>query len=196
MSEKQGEEKEDKLFGKWSFSGIQVKDVGLRNVICLKPVYLPHSGGRHEHRRFAKTEVNIIERLINKMMRPGKNCGKKAKAISIVKRAFEIIHLKTGKNPIEVLVRAIENAAPREEITRIAYGGVVYHVAVDVSPSRRVDLALRFITDGARLSAFSNPKTIEECLADEIIAAAENDASRSYAIRKKEELERIALSAR
>ncbi len=187
--------KEIKLFGKWSLKNIEVRDPGLKKYISLKPVFVPHTEGRHEHRRFAKSKVPIVERLINNMMRPGKNTGKKHLATNIVMTAFEIIHLKTGENPIQVLIRAIENAAPREETTRIMYGGILYHVSVDVAPQRRVDLALRFLTEGARMASFNNPKTIEEALADEIIAAANNDTS-SYAIRRKEEIERIALSAR
>ena len=184
-----------KLFGKWDFVGVEIRDPSLKRYISLKPVWLPHTGGRHEHRRFGKSEVPIVERLINKLMRPGRNMGKKHLAYNIVKQAFEIIYLRTGMNPIQVLVRAIENAAPREDVTRIMYGGITYFVAVDVSPQRRVDVALKHITEGARQCAFNNPKPIEECLADEIIAAANND-TRSYAIRKKEEIERIALSSR
>ena len=183
------------LFGKWSFEGIEVKDPGLQRYICLKPVYVPHSMGRHEHKRFGKAEVNIVERLVNQLMRPGRNAGKKARAIKVVENAFEIIHLRTGKNPIEVLVRAIENAAPCEDTTRISYGGVVYHIAVDISPSRRVDLALRFIAEGAREAAFNNPKPLEECLAEEIILAANKDM-RSHAIAKRHEMERIAQASR
>ncbi len=184
-----------KLFGKWDYVGVVVRDPGLKKYISLKPVYLPHTGGRHEHRRFGKAEVPIVERLMNKLMRPGRNTGKKHLAYNIVKRAFELIHLKTGENPLQVLVRAIENAAPREETTRIMYGGIIYHVAVDVSPLRRVDLALRHITEGARTAAFRSAKPIDECLADEIIMAANNDP-KSYAIARKEEIERIALSSR
>ena len=202
MSEDKGVSVEDfitfedvKLFGKWSFKNLVIRDPSLKKYISLKPVYLPHTGGRHEHRRFGKAEVPIVERLINKLMRPGKNTGKKHLAYNIVKRAFEIIYLKTGQNPLQVFIRAIENAAPREETTRIMYGGIVYHVAVDVSPQRRVDLALRHITEGARASAFRSSKSIEECLADEIIAAANYD-TKSYAIQRKEEIERIALSSR
>ncbi len=187
--------KEIKLFGKWSYDNIVVRDPSLKRYICLKPVFLPHTGGRHEHRRFGKAEVPIVERLINKLMRPGRNMGKKHLAYNIVKKAFDLIYLKTGENPIQVLVRAIENAAPREETTRIMYGGIVYHVAVDVSPQRRVDLALKHLTEGARMKAFNNPLPIEEALADEIIAASNNDP-KSYAIQRKEEIERIALSSR
>ncbi|MEM0371935.1 MAG: 30S ribosomal protein S7, partial [Ignisphaera sp.] len=124
-----------------------------------------------------------------------KNTGKKHLAYNIVKMAFDIINLKTNENPLQVFVRAIENAAPREETTRIIYGGIVYHVAVDVAPMRRIDLALRHIAEGAYLCSFRSSKPIEECLADEIVAAASYD-TKSYAIQRKEEIERIALSSR
>ncbi len=184
-----------KIFGKWSVSDVEVKDPGLKRYICLKPMIAPHSGGRHEHKRFGKAEVNIVERLANMFMRPGPNGGKKSKALKIVRNALEIIHLRTKQNPIQVLVRAIENAAPREDVTKLSYGGIVYFKAVDISPQRRLDLALRYLAQGAREASFRNRKTPEEALADEIIFAAEND-SRSLAIRKKNELERIALASR
>lgn len=190
-----GEKQKPKLFGKWEFEGVEVQDPGLKRYISLKPIYLPHSGGRHEHKRFKKSEVNIVERFLNGLMRHGQCGGKKTKAINIVKNAFELVHLKTGQNPIEALVRALENSAPCEDTTRIGYGGIVYHVAVDISPQRRLDLALRFMTDGARKASFGNPKPIDECLADEIIAAAARD-SKSYAVQKRNEMERVALSSR
>ncbi|MFQ6077322.1 MAG: 30S ribosomal protein S7, partial [Candidatus Bathyarchaeia archaeon] len=132
---------EIRLFHKWSFEGIKVSDLGLKRYLSLKPVYIPHSGGRHEHHRFRKSEVNIVERLTSNMMRHGKCGGKKLKAMGIVRNAFEIIQLKTGRNPIEILVRAIENSAPCEDVTRIGYGGIVSHLSVDVSPQRRIDMA-------------------------------------------------------
>jgi len=115
--------------------------------------------------------------------------------LKIIRNALEIIHLRTGQNPIQVLVRALENAAPREDVTRLSYGGIVYFKAVDISPQRRLDLALRYIAQGAREASFRNRKTTDEALADEIILAASND-SKSFAIRKKNELERIALASR
>ena len=117
------------------------------------------------------------------------------KSAVIVRNAFDIVELKTGKNPVEVLVRAIENSAPCEEVTRIIYGGVAYPVSVDISPQRRIDLALRFITDAARQAAAKNPRTIDECLADEIVTASTRDV-KSQAVRKRNEVERIALSSR
>lgn len=188
-------EQEIKLFGKWSSIGIEVKDLGLKRYISLKPIYVPQSMGRHEHGRFRKAEVNIVERLINDLMRPGRTAGKKARAINMVRNAFEIIHLRTGQNPVEVLVRALENSAPCEDTTRISYGGVVYHLAVDISPQRRVDLALRFLSEGARKASFGNPRPLEECLAEELILAANRDM-KSHAVSKRHEMERVARASR
>lgn len=191
------------LWNKWDMTEVKVGDPGLKNVINLKPILVPHSGGRHEHKKFGKTKVNIVERLVNQMMHFGKKYakntgrmgGKKLKAMNIVRSAFEIIHLRTGQNPVQVLVRAIENAAPNEDTTRMSYGGVVYHISVDISPVRRVDLALRFISEGVREASFSSQRSVEEVLAEEILLAANND-SNSYAIKKKNEQERIAMASR
>jgi len=186
---------EIKLFEKWSNKNAQVKDIGLKRYLNLTPMTAPHSMGRHEHQRFRKANVNIVERLINGLMRPGKNSGKKAKATNIVKEAFEIINIRTGKNPIEVLVNAVENSSPCEDTTRISYGGVVYHLSVDVAPQRRIDLAVRHITEGARQASINNPRSIQETLADELVLAANHDI-KSYAISKRHEIERIAQSSR
>ena len=192
------------LFNKWDTSEIEITDVGLKNVIFVNPfMTIPITFGRHEHQRLKKSEVHIIERLANKLMHFGKRYakntgrmgGKKTKVINVVKTALEIIHVETGGNPVELLVRAIENTAPNEDTTRIVYGGVVYHVSVDVSPLRRVDLALRFIAEGVRISTYSNPHAMEEVLAKEIILASNSDMN-SYAIKKKNEQERIAMSSR
>ncbi len=184
-----------KVFGKWDVDDIEVEDSGLARYVSFTAMTFPHSSGRHEHQKFRKSAVNIVERLVNNMMRPGRVGGKKAKALSIVRNAFEIIHLRTGKNPVAVLLRAIENVAPCEDVTRIAYGGIVYPISIDISPQRRVDVTLRFITDGARDAADSNPRTIDECLADEIIFASTRD-NRSFGVRKRDEMERVALASR
>ena len=189
------EQQDLKLFDKWSFQGIEVNDLGIKRYISLKPILVPHSMGRHEHGRFYKSEVNIVERFVNNLMRPGKSAGKKERVINLVRNAFEIINLRTGKNPIEVLVRAIESSAPCEDTTRISYGGVVYHMAVDIVPQRRVDLALRFLSEGARKASFGNPRPLEEYLAEEIILASEKDV-KSNAIKKRNETERVARSSR
>lgn len=192
-----------KLWNKWDLTEVVVNDVGLKSVISLKPILVPWSGGRHEHKRFGKTRVNIVERLVNQMSHFGRKYakntgrmgGKKLKAMGIVRASFEIIHLRTGQNPIGLLVKAIENTAPNEDTTRMSYGGVVYHLSVDISPIRRVDLALRFISEGVREAAFSSAKSVEDILADEVIAAAGGD-SNSYAVKKRNEQERVAMASR
>ena len=186
---------EIQLFGKWDFEGIEVKDPGLKRYVTVNPVHVPHSMGRHEHRRFRKAEVNIVERLLNDLMRPGMSAGKKARAMNLLRNTFEIMHLRTKQNPIKILINAIENSAPCEDTTRIGYGGVVYHMAVDISPQRRLDLALRFLSEGARKAAFGTPRPLEECLAEELTLAAKND-TKSNAIGKRHEMERIAQSSR
>jgi small subunit ribosomal protein S7 len=195
LSQKQEEKQDVKLFEKWSFKDVQVRDLGLQRYVSVRPVVVPHSMGRHEHKRFRKANINIVERLVNNLMRPGKNAGKKAKVMNIVKHAFEIINLRTGRNPVEVLAKAVENSAPCEDTTRISYGGIVYHLSVDVSPQRRVDLALRNICEGARQASINNPRSIEECLAEELILAANHDM-KSYAVSKRHETERIAQASR
>ena len=191
------------LWEKWDLTGVKVGDPGLQTVINLRPMLVPHSGGRHEHRKFGKTRVNIVERLVNEMMHFGKKYakntgrmgGKKQKAMNVVRTAFVIVELKTGQNPVQQLVKAVENAAPNEDTTRLSYGGVVYHQSVDISPVRRVDLALRFISEGVRTAAFGSPRPVEEVLAEEIIQAASGDAN-SHSVKKKNEQERVAMASR
>lgn len=125
----------------------------------------------------------------------GRNNGKKLMAVRIVKHTFEIIHLLTDENPIQVLIQAIANAGPREDSTRVGSAGVVRRQAVDVSPFRRVNDALQLLSSGAREASFRTIKTIAECLADEIINAAKG-SSNSYAIKKKDEIERVAKANR
>lgn len=89
------------------------------------------------------------------------------------------------------------NAGPREDSTRIGTAGTVRRQAVDVSPIRRVNQALSLLTTGARQAAFRSIKTVSECLADELINAAKGTgSSNSFAIKKKDELERVAKSNR
>ena len=191
------------LFRKWDTTEIQINDIGLKTAISLKQVILPMDFGRSSLKRFNKADVNIVERLANKLMHFGKKyakntgrmAGKKIHSINVVRAAFDIIHLKTGQNPVEILVRAVENSAPNEDTTRIVYGGTVYHVSVDVAPLRRVDLALRFISDAIKEATFSNPKPIEEYISEHLILAANNDPS-APSIKKKNELERVAQASR
>ena len=183
-----------KVFDKWDLEEVKVEDLGLVNYICLDEILVPHTLGRHVKRQFAKSKVSIVERLMNKIMRTHINSGKKNKAYGIVRDAFDVINKRSKENPLQVLVKAVENTAPREEITRVKYGGIGYQVAVDIAPQRRVDLAIGFLTRGAMQSAFKRKRSAAECLADELLLAAEYD-TRSFAIGKKDEKERIARSA-
>ncbi len=183
------------LFEKWSMNEVQINDLGLQKYINLRPIIMPHSGGRHSSQRFSKNKVNIVERFTNKLMRPGKNAGKKMLVMTAIESSFELINMKTNTNPVQILVDAVTNAAPREETTRMSYGGVAQHQAVDVAPLRRVDLSLRFLTEGINSTSFSTLKSFAEVIADELISASKNELS-STGVRKKQELERIAYSAR
>jgi small subunit ribosomal protein S7 len=200
---------EYKMFNKWDTSEVVVKDLSLVRYINLDTIIIPHTFGRKGQGRFAKANVNIVERLINKIMRSGQgkrklsgkyvrgrgSCGKKMQAIQIVERAFEIVEKKTKKNPIQVLVDAVENAAPREDITRIKRGGVAYSLAVDVSPIKRLDEALKNIALAGFGNSFNKKVSAEEALAEEIIAAAAGDM-KSSALKRKEEVERVARASR
>ncbi|XAR57527.1 hypothetical protein NMG60_11025702 [Bertholletia excelsa] len=181
---------EVKLFNRWSFDEVQVSDISVTDYIAVNPAkhatFVPHTAGRYSVKRFRKAQCPIVERLTNSLMMHGRNNGKKLMAVRIVKHAMEIIHLLTTKTPFN---------GPREDATRIGSAGVVRRQAVDISPLRRVNQAIYLLTTGARESAFRNIKTIAECLADELINAAKG-SSNSYAIKKKDEIERVAKANR
>jgi len=154
---------EIKLFGKWSCDEVNVSDMSLQDYIAVKEKYakyLPHSSGRYAAKRFRKAQCPIVERLVNSLMMHGRNNGKKLMTVRIVKHSFEIIHLLTGENPLQVLVNAIINSGPREDSTRIGRAGTVRRQAVDVSPLRRVNQAIWLCCTGAREASFRNIKSI------------------------------------
>jgi len=190
--------REVKLFDKWGSRDVIVTDQSLLDYITVSGKYnafVPHSAGRYQKKAFRKVNCPLVERLTNSMMAHGRNNGKKLMAVRIVKHALEIIHLLTGKNPLQVLADAVANSGPREDSTRIGSAGVARRQAVDVSPLRRVNEALYLMTVGARNQSFRNIKSISECLADELINAA-NDNQNSYAVKKKDEIERVAKANR
>lgn len=193
-------------FNKWTVDGIEVTDAGLKSYITLEPTVVPRTGARYAASRFHKSKVFIVERLINKLMIPGHKSkkhtrssghitGKAATAYKIVMQAFNIIETKTKENPIKVFVKALENAAPREEVIAIEYGGARYPKAVECAPQRRIDIALRIMTQTAYAKAFNGKKPIQNALADELIGAY-NLQPASAAISKKNELERQADASR
>jgi len=195
-----------KLFNRWGFD-VEVKDTGLKPYINLKPIVVPKTGGRYSQQKFHKSKMNIVERFANKLMVPGhrgkkhllssgRNIGKTQTIFNLVKEVFEKLEKKTNKNPIEILVRAIENAALREEITSYQMGGIIVRKAVITSPQRRVDAALTVITQSAYRKAFGKKISMADALVNEIFYAYQNDASKSEAIKEKERIEREAGGAR
>ncbi len=183
------------LFNKWDLSEVQINDPGLVRYVSIDSAIVPHCSGRMQGQQFLKSDMFIVERLINRLMQTEKNTGKKELTTRIVKDAFDIINQKTKKNPVQVLIEAIANAGPREETVRLKYGGINVPKSVDTAPQRRIDTALLFIARGVRQASSKKKKSVAACLADELIAAADGDA-RSFAVSKKEERERVAKSAR
>lgn len=194
-------------FNKWECTGFKVENPGLKKYITLKPTIVPRTGARYAGNRFHKSKVFIVERLMNKMMVPGRAASKKhlissghvtGKTHTVYNITFEALTLieeKLGKNPIEVFVKAIENAAPREEIITIEYGGAKYPKPVECAPQRRVDRVLRFMTQGAYKAAFNKNKSMAQVLAQEIMDAY-NMSTNSKALSKKMETERQCDSSR
>ena len=197
---------EIKYFNRWTAEKASVSDLGLVNYISLNPKILPKTGARYAGNRFHKSYTFIIERLASKLMNSGHkskkhfmssghNTGKKTKALKVVEKALIKAEQKLKQNPLNVLVKAIENAAPREGVIAVEYGGARYPKAVEVAPQRRVDLALRFMTQGAYVRSFNKKIKIEDSLADELINAA-LCSGKSAAISKKRDLERQAASSK
>ena len=194
-----------KIFGLFDASEVRVEDPGMKKAINLNAKLMLKSHGRIKWDP-TRAKVNVVERLINLLQVPGSRgkkhkiitgwiTGKQARCTKIVIDAFQIIEKKTGENPLKVFIKAIENGAPRDEVTAIEYGGAKYPQAVDVSPRRRLNLVLRYFVSGAYDKAFNKKATIVEALAKEIMAAAEGSGE-SYAISKRNDAEKQADAAR
>lgn len=197
---------EIKFFNKWDANGVVVNDPGLKPYITYTPIISPKTSGRNSGLRFWKSKYTIVERFMNKIMvsghkskkhyqSSGNKTGKAQTVLGIMERTLTIVETQTKENPIAVLVTAIENAAPREEILTIEYGGARYPKAVECAPQRRIDIAIRYMTQSASQKAFNSKKSIEQALAEEIINAY-NMSNNSAAIQKKYDLERQADSSR
>ncbi len=194
-----------KAFDLYDLSEIQIQDPALKPYINLSTALLVKSYGRHIG-KFGAAKTNIIERLANRLAVPGHvgkkhkiitswSSGKYSKNIKTVMTAFKIIEEKTKTNPVQILVKAIENSSPRDEITVIEYAGARYPQAVDSSPMRRINLAIRWIVQGAYNKCFGKKKKMAESLANELMLGA-NANMESYAMGKKNESEKQADSAR
>lgn len=194
-----------KIFDLWDISQIEVKEPGLKSVINLEPKLVLKNQGRNVVKS-GQAKVNIVERLMNKLavsghrnkkhkIEFGRNTGKYDKNMNTVIKVLKIVEKKTNQNPVQVLVAAIEKAAPRDETTVIEYGGARYPQAVDISPLRRVNITLKNMIHGASDKAFNKKKTIAEALAEEIVLTYEENGE-STALRKKNESEKQADAAR
>jgi len=197
---------EIKLFDKWSFNEVIVTDAGLVDYINVKPIVAPRTNGYYHNTPFYKTKVNIVERLMNRVQvtghkgkkhhhSSGHNTGKAKAIATMMKEILEILEKKTKENPIQVLVEAIEHAAPREEVIAIERSGARYAQAVDMAPTRRVDLVLRYLCQGAGQKAFNKTTDYTKALADEILDCYEWGNS-SFAMNKKNEIEKMAAAAK
>ncbi len=181
------------LFGKWDLTEVNIEDTTLEKYINLDAFQVPHTGGRHSKKRFGRGNLTVIERFINNLMRTERYTGKKAQAYTVLKNSFEIINSKKKENPAQIMVRALENSAPRAAVVSLRYGGIRVYSGVDVSPTRRVDTAIRNICIGA-LESSKKQRSIENALSKELMLASEGNPD-SYAVGKKEEIERQAEAA-
>jgi small subunit ribosomal protein S7 len=181
------------LFGKWDLTEVNIEDTTLEKYINLDAFQVPHTGGRHSKKRFGRGNLTIIERFINNLMRSEKYTGKKAQAYNVLKNAFDVINSKKKENPAQVMVRALEKSAPRAAVVSLRYGGIRVYSGVDVSPTRRVDTAIRNICIGA-IESSKKQRSIENALSKELMLAADANPD-SYAVGKKEEIERQAEAA-
>ena len=194
-----------KIFNKWPCD-FEVSDEGLKRYLNLDARIVPRSAGRHQKKKFHKSRMNAVERLALHLLVPG-HAGRRHKISSgraggglqqvfkVIEDAFGILEKKTGKNPVEVFVRALENAALREEVAAYQIGGMIARKAVVTAPQRRIDKALRYFAQGSYQRSYGKKLKSHEALADELLNAYNNSAD-SLAIREKERIEREAAGAR
>lgn len=187
---------EIKLFEKYSYDEVEVNNVSLKPYINLsRRGIVPHAATTITRGKTGKAKIPIAERFICSLMRNGRNSGKKRLAIGVFEDACFIIHAVTGRNPLQVLVDAIIKCGPREDTARVGRAGSMKRTSVDVSPSKRISMSISMLSTGIRTAAFRNRKTLAEVIADELIAAS-TGSQNSYAVKKKEEIERVAKSNR
>ncbi len=197
------------VFGKYDPSEVAIIDGSIADYVNLSSYIYPNIYGRRKYMSYYASHISVVERLINKLMRggtgkkiggkvirtEGRLQGKKIKVIHVVEKAFDTVKKNTGKNPLQVLIDALQNSAPIEDTTRVRYGGISYNVAVGISAQRRINVALKNIALAALIGAFKNKRSLSDALANELVLAANNSPD-SYAVKKRVEGERIAKRAR
>ena len=127
-----------------------------------------------------------VSRFINRMMWD----GKKSTAQSVLYGAFEIVEVKTKRNPLEVFEEAVRNATPQIEVKRRRVGGATYQVPVEIRSDRRTALAHRWLIQYARKRT---GKSMTEKLAAELLDAASGQGA---TIRKRDETHKMAEANR
>lgn len=195
-----------KLFNRWDTSQVKVEDTGLRGYINLRPIIVPRSGGKYAPVPFHKGEMSIVERLMNKLSVPGHkgkkhrltsgHCpGRRATLYKDMKEALEIIEKKENQNPVQLLVKALENSSMLEEVASYRMGGTIARKSVLVSPQRRLDIALKHLAQGIFKASFKSKSSLAQVIAKEVIAAANNDP-KSFPIMERNRIEKEAEGAR
>ena len=129
-----------------------------------------------------KFNNQVVAKFINHVM----VSGKKAVAESIVYGALERVQARDNADPIEVFEKALDAIAPMVEVKSRRVGGATYQVPVEVRPSRRQALAMRWLVDSARSRS---EKSMAARLAGEFMDAAEG---RGSAVKKREDTHRMA----
>jgi len=194
------------LFNRWDTSGVAIRDEGLKRYMKLDSLAVPRTGGKYGTDTILKIKMSVVERFMNKLMlsghrgkkhkiTSGHHAGKTPMLYNVLKEAFMIIEKKTGQNPLQILVGAIENSALLEEVASYRLGGIIARNAVVTSPQRRLDIALRHLTQGIFRSSFRNKRSLSNVIADELIAAYNND-SKCFAITERNRIEKEAEGAR
>jgi len=123
-----------------------------------------------------------VSKFVNVLM----TAGKKSVAERIIYGALEQVAKKSGKDPLEVFVQALSNVKPMVEVKSRRVGGANYQVPVEVRPTRRMALAMRWLRESARKRG---EKSMGIRLAGELLDAAEG---RGGAVKKREEVHRMA----
>lgn len=125
----------------------------------------------------------LVSKLINNIMRD----GKKTVATNVVYDTFEILAKK--EEPLSLFEKAVQNVGPKTEIKARRVGGASYQIPIEVRGDRRTALALRWIIEASRAKSNKDFHTFPEKLADEILAASQNEGA---AIKKRDNVHRMA----
>ena len=142
--------------------------------------------GGHVSLRETLPDPKFGDRLVGKFVNVLMSCGKKSTAEQICYGAFELIQEKTNGDPMKVFRAAVDNVKPVVEVKSRRVGGASYQVPVEIRPTRRLSLALRWIAEYARTRS---GKSMVDKLAAELMDAANNTGA---AVKKREDVHRMA----